>query len=89
MGAKMRSPFRGQIDAALVLPVLIGLLYAGTGNWSAERWNGALAIMGLGASAKAGFERGFATYNPMLRDPKDEPLERARDGHGRFIRREP
>jgi hypothetical protein len=51
--------------------VLIGLLYAGTGGWSAERWNGALAIMGLGAAAKGGYERGYHTYNPELRSPND------------------
>lgn len=85
----MRSPFRGQIDAALVLPALIGLLYAGTGNWSAERWNGALAIMGLGAAARSGYEKGYSTYNPQLRDPGAGQQERARDEHGRFLRREP
>ena len=46
---------KGQVDASLLLPVLIGLLYAGTGGWSAERWNGALAMMGLGAAAKGGY----------------------------------
>jgi hypothetical protein len=59
--------FKGQIDASLIIPVLIGLLYAGTGGWSAERWNGALAIMGLGAAARGGYERGYHTYNPELR----------------------
>lgn len=77
----MKSPFRGQIDIGLILPVLIGLLYAGSGNWSAERWNGALAIMGLGASARAGYEKGFATYNPDLK-----PGTRQRDEHGRFVK---
>jgi hypothetical protein len=72
---------KGQLDVGLILPVLIGLLYAGSGGWSAERWNGALAIMGLGASARAGFEKGYATYNPELRQP-------ARDEHGRFTKRE-
>jgi hypothetical protein len=74
---------KGQIDASLFVPVLIGLLYAGTGNWSAERWNGALAIMGLGAAAKGGYEKGFATFNPDLRAP-----QQPRDEHGRFSRRE-
>jgi hypothetical protein len=73
----------GQIDAALFVPVLIGLLYAGTGGWTAERWNGALAIMGLGASAKVGFEKGYQTYNPDLRRP-DPP----RDDQGRFAKRD-
>jgi hypothetical protein len=78
----MQRIFKGQIDAALVLPVLIGLLYAGTGNWSAERWNGALAIMGLGAAAKSGYEKGYSTFNPDLRPPGP-----ARDEHGRFTSR--
>lgn len=86
----MRSPFRGQIDAGLILPMLIGLLYAGSGGWTAERWNGALAIMGLGASARAGYERGYSTYNPQLRDPgMPDSHERLRDEHGRFVKREP
>lgn len=73
---------KGQVDASLFIPVLIGLLYAGTGNWSAERWNGALAIMGLGAAAKGGFERGYNTFNPDLRQPQ------RRDEQGRFARKE-
>ena len=77
------SLLKGQFDVALVLPVLIGLLYAGTGNWSAERWNGALAIMGLGAASKAGYERGFNTLNPELHRPG-----RVRDEHGRFVKDE-
>lgn len=80
----MSRMFKGKIDASLILPVLIGLLYAGTGGWSAERWNGALAIMGLGASAKAGFERGFNTWNPDLRAP-----DRHRDSKGRFLPQDP
>ena len=77
---------KGQVDAALFIPVLIGLLYAGTGGWSAERWNGALAIMGLGGAARMGYEKGWSTYNPALRDPHrpDQP----RDEHGRFVRRD-
>lgn len=75
----MKGLFRGQIDAALLMPVAIGLLYAGTGGWSAERWNGALAIMGLGAAGRVGYERGYTTYNPELRKPVS-----SRDAHGRF-----
>jgi hypothetical protein len=70
---------KGQIDASLFVPILIGLIYAGTGGWSAERWNGALAIMGIGA----GFKAGYQTYNPDLRAP-----QQPRDEHGRFSRRE-
>jgi hypothetical protein len=75
--------FKGHIDASLIIPVLIGLLYAGTGGWSAERWNGALAIMGLGAAARGGYERGYHTYNPELRASTNT---RPRDANGRFIR---
>lgn len=78
------SFFKGQLNLDLILPVLIGLLYAGSGNWSAERWNGALAIMGLGASARAGYEKGYGTYNPNL-----SRGSRPRDEHGRFISRNP
>ena len=80
----MNRVFRGQIDASLIIPVLIGLLYAGTGGWSAERWNGALAIMGLGAAAKGGYERGYNTFNPELRPP-----DRQRDARGWFLPRDP
>jgi hypothetical protein len=74
---------KGQIDASLAIPVLIGLLYAGTGGWSAERWNGALAIMGLGAAARGGYERGYQTYNPELHPPG-----RQRDSKGRYLPQE-
>ena len=76
----MNRFFKGQIDAALIVPVLIGLLYAGTGNWTAERWNGALAIMGLGAAAKGGYQQGYNTYNPDIKQPRDD--------HGRFTKRD-
>jgi hypothetical protein len=76
----MRSRITGHFDVSLILPALIGLIYAGTGGWTAERWNAALAIMGLGATARAGFERGYNTYNPDLRQP-----DRPRDERGRFI----
>lgn len=68
-----------RLDLTVLLPVLVGLLYAGTGGWSAERWNGALAIMGLGASAKSGYTLGYFTYNPELRGS-----ERRRGVDGRF-----
>lgn len=75
---------RPKVDLALLIPVAVGILYAATGNWSAERWNGALAIMGLGASARAGYQSGFYTFNPQLRPPGAP----SRDEHGRFTRRE-
>lgn len=77
----IQNLFRGQIDAQLLIPVAIGLLYAGTGGWSTERWNTALAIMGLGGAARVGYERGYSTYNPTLRDPR-------RDASGRFVKSE-
>ena len=77
------ADLKKKLDLMLLLPVAIGLLYAGTGGWSAERWNGALAIMGLGGAArvgeKAGFASGYFTYNPQLRGSA-----RRRDEHGRF-----
>jgi hypothetical protein len=77
----MKHRITGQFDVSLIIPVIIGLLYAGTGNWTAERWNGALAIMGLGAAARGGYERGYNTYNPDLRAAGTRP----RDANGRFI----
>jgi hypothetical protein len=77
----MNRRITGQFDVSLIIPVLIGLLYAGTGSWTAERWNGALAIMGLGAAARGGYERGYNTFNPDLRTPGSRP----RDPHGRFV----
>lgn len=73
---------RPTINLTVIVPVLVGLLYAGTGGWSAERWNGALAIMGLGAAGRAGYQSGYFTYNPQLRPGP------SRDEHGRFARKE-
>lgn len=53
----------------LLLPVVIGLAIAGTGGWSTDRWATALAVMGLGGAKRLGFEQGYATYNPDLREP--------------------
>ena len=60
----------------IILPAAIGLVYAGTGGWSAERWNAALAMMGFGGTsgvALMAYERGYNTYNPALRIPELEP----------------
>ena len=70
------------ISLTVIVPVLVGLLYAGTGGWTAERWNGALAIMGLGAAGRAGYQSGYYTYNPQLRQGQ------SRDEHGRFTKGE-
>jgi len=78
----MNRFIKGQVDASLFVPVLIGLIYAGTGGWTAERWNAALAIMGLGGAARMGYEKGYGTFNPDLRHP------RQRDELGRFTRKE-
>jgi hypothetical protein len=78
----MNRFIKGQVDASLFVPVLIGLIYAGTGGWTAERWNAALAIMGLGGAARMGYEKGYGTFNPDLRQP------RQRDELGRFARKE-
>ena len=78
----MNRYIKGQIDASLLMPLVVGLIYAGTGGWTAERWNTAMAMMGIGAGARYGYQRGFSTYNPDLRRPT------ARDEHGRFVKRE-
>lgn len=55
--------------AELLLPVAIGLAIAGTGGWSVDRWLAALPVMGLGGAQRLGFEKGYGTYNPSLREP--------------------
>lgn len=69
-------------DLAMLVPVAVGLLYAGTGGWTAERWNGALAIMGLPTMAAA-YSKGYNTLNPNLRMPMRK--DQKRDAHGRFV----
>ena len=54
------------------MPIAIGLTIAGTGGWTAERWNTAMAVMGLGPAVKLGYERGYSTYNPSLREPEKD-----------------
>lgn len=69
----MKQRITGQFDISLILPVAIGLIYAGTGGWTAERWNTALAVMGLSVQ-RGGYERGYNTYNPDLRRrDEDQP----------------
>lgn len=67
---------KGQLDLALILPTLIGLLYAGTGNWSESRWTTAFLLMGLGPAGKAvaalSYEKGYNTLNPALKRPEDQ-----------------
>jgi len=48
----MNRYIKGQIDASLLMPLVVGLIYAGTGGWTAERWNTAMAMMGIGAGAR-------------------------------------
>ena len=83
----MRTRITGQFDISLIVPVAIGLIYAGTGGWTAERWNTALAVMGLSV-AKRSYDEGYTTYNPDLRQPP-QGIEQPRDEKGRFIHREP
>lgn len=63
---KSMNLIKGQLDISMFIPVVIGLLYAGTGNWSESRWTGALAIMGMGPAARMGYEKGYWTENPTL-----------------------
>jgi hypothetical protein len=57
----------------LLLPVLVGFAIAGSGGWATDRWLAALPVMGLGPASKFGYERGFNTYNPALREPDSDP----------------
>lgn len=41
--------------AELLLPVVIGLAIAGTGGWTAERWNTAIALIGLSTAVRLGY----------------------------------
>lgn len=69
------SSLEARAWAELLLPVVIGLAIAGSGGWTAERWATALATMGLGGAQRLGYERGYATYNPALREPPgSEPM---------------
>lgn len=93
--------FKGKIDAALILPFLIGLIYAGTGGWTSERWTVALSIMGYSVMGKSAYERGLNTYNPKIRSPEEVQFQEAlkadsghhsgkqgRDARGRFMPKE-
>lgn len=63
------KPAEAREWAELLLPVVIGLIIAGTGGWTSERWNTALAVMGIGPAMRLSYERGYGTYNPALREP--------------------
>ena len=59
----------------LLLPVIVGFAIAGTGGWATDRWLAALPVMGLGPVSKLGeqkgYEKGFNTFNPALRNPAE------------------
>ena len=55
-----------------LLPVAVGLAIAGTGGWSVDRWLAALPVMGISAARQAGYEKGYATFNPNLRGPEQQ-----------------
>lgn len=50
----------------LLLPVVVGLLIAGTGGWTGERWGWGLTVMGLGPAMKLKYNEGYWTPNPAL-----------------------
>ena len=62
----------------MLFPAVLGLLYAGTGGWSEDRWNTAFLLMGLGPALKMEYERGYWTLNPKLR-PDQTGQEAASD----------
>jgi hypothetical protein len=55
----------------MVTPVVVGLIYAGTGDWSNERWIAALSLMSLGPAMQLEYNRGYWTLNPKLRQGED------------------
>lgn len=74
----LRTPkSKGEV-LTLLLPIVIGLLYAGTGGWTAERWNAALAIMGI-SGVSAAYQKGYWTENAELHRQKRDPVT------GRFL----
>lgn len=50
----------------LILPVVTGLLIAGTGGWTGERWGWGLTVMGFGPAMKMKYDQGYWTPNPNL-----------------------
>lgn len=84
--------FSGQINVSTLIPIAIGLLYAGTGGWTDARWTAALAIMGLGPAVKLGYDRGYWTENPELtKTIRSRAIanmaDMPRDEHGRFAKK--
>lgn len=73
--------------AEMLLPLAIGLMIAGSGGWTSERWAWGLTVMGYGPAMKmrgrASYQEGFWTLNPALREhPMYEPegLEKDKEG---------
>lgn len=82
------------VATASGLSVLVGAIYLadcrftsrGKGPDAIDRcYLSALPMMGLGAGVGGGFAAGYRTYNPALRRPDDDGIER--DDHGRFKKR--
>lgn len=78
--------FSGKIDVSTLIPIAVGLLYAGTGGWTDARWTAALAIMGLGPAVKFGYDKGYWTENPNITRSVQPRELVARDEHGRFVK---
>lgn len=52
--------------AEMVIPVLLGILIAGTGDWSESRWTLGLAVIGYGPAMRGRWMQGYWTPNPRL-----------------------
>lgn len=81
------APAAAVIKAASTTAVIAGAVYLVDCRLSDRRaesvdrcWMTALPIMGLGATARGGFQVGYQTFNPAL-----HPTGRKRDEHGRYL----
>ena len=65
------------IGTASALAMVAGAAYIVdcrlSGGSADQCWLTGLPLMGIGAAGKGGFNTGYATYNPTLRRPEDEP----------------
>lgn len=52
--------------AELLLPMVLGVLIAGTGGWTEGRWTLGLAVMGYGPAMRMKWNEGYWTRNPQF-----------------------
>lgn len=62
--------------ATMLVPIIVGLLIAATGNWTTDRWAWGLAVMGYGPVAKMKYSQGYWTVNPKLDQARSDMAKR-------------